>query len=324
MSENATPADQGSAEIGFEHLRQAPKRDPYKLSGRLNWGRTTATLSVAVPVSIAIGAIYCIAVFHCPSAKLSALLVALGGAAVGGVSYLACRAGHVRHPIFAGLIAALLGTAALFGSWAAHMNYYVFQMANGPFQLIPPTPSELTGWAVWLFENGTWGLGGGVAVTGWSLVGFWVAEAAVVIATPAAITYPLIRKCMFCESCERWMRYDGDAISLPTRSSDAAIARLRRGELSAIIKLGVDEMQRERISMKLCVCQSCSDSRCVEINETTTKVVNGQKHDEEKRIAGPLSITSDEEHELRELAEELKLLSEELALARQMGETVTT
>ncbi|MEM6363605.1 MAG: hypothetical protein AAF745_04195 [Planctomycetota bacterium] len=323
----ATPIDPAPEPSAFQHLKSAAPRETYRLSGRVNTGRTVVWLLLAGIVCVATAAVYCIASVKCPEIKLTALVTFLAGGVISGWVYLVCRQGHVRNQRIACVIAGGLGVFTLYFAWVAHLNYWAYELnANGGnSSVFMATPVMLYEWASWLFVNGSWTIGdNGNAVTGWVLVGFWVAEAAILIGFPIAVVIQQMKSWMYCEECQQWMQYDQESVNLPTRSTDLAISRLRKGDLASIIQLGVDELQRERISMKLCVCKSCEDSGCVEITETVREVANGQTVDREKRIAGPLAINRDEESELRELAQQLKMVSAEMVAARLEDSPIPT
>ncbi len=305
-------------EVEFNHLRAAVPRQPYRLSGRVSMVKLSMLAPIMIVATAITGGAATLAMIHSPSVKLNLLIPVLAAMLIGWIGYRTVRLGHVRSRLIGCVVTASLGMAAWYAGWMTHYVYYAIAMAGQPgaMPIGLPTPMAMVGWMTWVYENGVVAIQGNGNFSGDMAATAWLAEWLTLVIGSASITYMKLADAMYCDDCGCWMVRDDHGVSLPTRHSDNAIRRLKGGDLAAIMKMSVDADTRDRLAMKLCVCPRCTDSRCLEITETTQKADNGKMVDVEKRIVGPIPISADEERELRALSRQLTDLSQELAAAR--------
>jgi hypothetical protein len=251
----------------------------YSHSGSVSAGGAAATAMLGAAVAAVGGIIYAYAFYWIPFVYINFLIAIAFAMAMGMAVCVQARRAKIRNNLFVRVMAIAVALFGLYVYWAA----YCWALAGignvGWWAFWPPT---LASFGQLLFENGSWGIKGGV-VKGWVLVGFWVAEAAMVLwFTVSAALGDALRP--FCESCNEWTEIEPGVARLTASGDEPTWQQVMAGDLDALAEfLPASPTAAQFFRLDVARCQRCEQSRFLSLAAINITVDKKGKTSEKER-----------------------------------------
>lgn len=219
-----------------------------------------------------------------------------------GFAVLVCTDfGKVRSPLFVRFTWLVTLAAGYYCYWA--FSVWMQQGFGVGFAAFDPQVIYRLG--EHLFQVGSWGFGQWIA-TGWVLVGFWVAEIALItwlsyIAAVANIDQP------FCEHCNVWTETSKGLALFHATGAEPEWDNLRRGDVTAVGRVPqLSSKVNDYVRLDVNACPKCEQSNFLTLQ--TVKVEYDQEGENktttEKPFITNLTLTSEQMTQLREILDQ--------------------
>ncbi len=229
----------------------------YKPSGACPLNAVLLLLATGIPLTLLGGVVYAFGIVYIPLVYVSVLLTLgyswLLGTTVGWVA----MKGRLRNNRLLTVFGLLMGGMGLYTAWAwdavARLGTEVGLLGFHPFFL----------WAYlnFLYENGSWSLDGGAALTGPALAAVWLTEAILVLAISVFVGRSWTANLAYCEKCQLWHEVKQGLLHLASDADAPVWQRVEEGDLGALDQLpfGVDSQGRA-IRLDLSLCPECEET----------------------------------------------------------------
>ena len=202
----------------------------YRHSGKFGLHGPLLTLAIAAVAAFPLGFVYSYIVRWIPFIYVHVFATAGYGFAMGLVAGYGLRLGKVRNTTVAFLTAMVAGIIALYFAWSAHINA-TFHGAP-----ILATPGEVLVAMRHLYEEGSWAMRGGGALTGIPLAIVWVVEALIIMGFVIGTAFFMIANTPFCELNQCWLDKEKKIDTLESFTDAEQVAAFKAGDLSPLAK----------------------------------------------------------------------------------------
>ncbi len=255
--------------------------DVYKPSGACPLNAVLLFLATGIPAILLGGMIYSFGIVYIPLVYVSVLLTLGYGWLLGTVTGWSAMKGKLRNNVILTGFGLLLGVMGLYAAWAldavARLGAEVGLLGFDPFFM----------WAYmsFLYENGSWSLDGGDALTGPALAAVWLTEAILILGTAVVVGRSWTANLPFCETCQCWHTGKEGLLHLAAGPDDPRWQRVESGDLRALDELpyGV-EPQGQAIRLDLSLCPECEETGFVTAHAVTFTVDNKGAVSEQTRL----------------------------------------
>lgn len=252
----------------------------YRHSGRVGPVGFVITPPVAVLVGVLLGVLYGLLSFYSPRVWLNVIGTFGAPLAIGWVTGMTARLGHVRRPGFAALCAFGGGLLATWANWVAWIS------AATNHEVIAWFPPGIALGLVEMSKEGVWTVFGWTP-TGAALLGIWALEALIFLVLAPVTAAMVVSSATYCETCRRWL---GKPRAIATRATpadiDALAASLHAGDVEALAALppaaaGADD----RIEALELRCDGCDGVHLLTVERVRLKEPDKKGKREEDRNA---------------------------------------
>jgi hypothetical protein len=228
----------------------------YKHSGAIPIGAVVLILVAGLITVVVGGVIYSFAIVYIPIVYVSVLLTFGYGALIGAVVGWAALAGKLRNNFILTSLALLFGALGLYAAWGMDTLARIGLEVG----LLGFHPLILWGYMGYFYENGSWGLTEGEAVTGPLLAAVWLAEGLIILGMSLVVARAWGTKLPFCERCDQWTTQEQGVLYFAADPQDLRWQRVQMGDLQAIdeFKPGVGD-EGSGVRLDLASCPSCRE-----------------------------------------------------------------
>jgi hypothetical protein len=200
----------------------------YHHSGKFGFHGPVFALAAAAVLAVPMGLVYSYVTKWIPFIYANFLATAGYGWLAGMLAGFCMRQAWVRNTPVAIASGLGVGLLALYGDWNGHIRA-LFDEAS----LINPPEVIFRGMKV-LYENGSWGMSSGGAVTGIPLAIVWFVEAAMIVGIAVVISRSMVAEVPFCETCHRWLKDKRIINTLASFDGPDQLTALKSGDLGPL------------------------------------------------------------------------------------------
>ena len=262
----------------------------YKPSGAVPLVGTILMQLFGAAAAAGLGALHALGNCYIPNAWLKGFAVLAFGAGVGFAVNLGARIGKVRSPGFIMLLGLATGIIAMYFAWVFYI--YFLWRKSGIEGMWIWNPSLVLEMIQFFAEDGVWSFRDWTP-TGWTLYGFWIAEALIVILL--ALVVAVANDTPYCDQCNVWTKKNKDVATFALAEPGPLKTQLEMEGyevLDALNKLPHDPA--DCLKATLHSCPRCEDTDFLTICHSRKTVDgNGNETTQETEIVKHLRIPRD-------------------------------
>lgn len=287
----------------------------YTPSGVVPIGGALATVAGSLPAAVIFAFVYALVVRWIPFVYLNFLATLAFGFGMGMCVTVLSSLGKIRSPLFVRFAWLLTLVVGYYCYWAMSIWLHGgFGLGLRVFQ-----PRAVMLFAEALFRNGSWSLFGAV-ISGWVLVGFWVAEVALVgwiayLTALANVDQP------FCENCNEWTETEKGVALYQATGAEPEWDNIRSGEFHALTQIPLLAASLpEYVRLDVNACPKCTGSNFLCIQHVKTTVdKDGDESTQETALIANMTLTAEQLTRVRELVDHAADAAAEAAAAQSMA-----
>jgi hypothetical protein len=200
----------------------------YRHSGKFGPHGPALAIVLAIVAGFPLGYAYAYLIKWIPFIYLNFLITAGYSVALGFLAGLAMKLGKVRNSAVAALSGLIGGVIGLYLAWNGHIHS-IFEGAP-----VLCTPDQMLNGMSHLYENGSWGLRSGGAVTGIPLAIVWAIEGLAIVGVSTFMSLGAVADTPFCERTGCWLDQEKKIEKLDAIVNPDHIATLRSGDISPL------------------------------------------------------------------------------------------
>jgi hypothetical protein len=235
----------------------------YRPSGAVPFVGTLLMLLCGGAAAAVLSFVYGLLTAYNPYVYVTFLATVLFGLGMGAAVVAGAVVGNVRNRAFVAVVAACVGLAGLYLSWAVYIPYVLRQMGwkGAPFIFEP----EYLFTIIQAFgETGVRKIHNWVP-KGWILYSLWLTESALVLG--ASLTLALAPRKPFCEFCRRWTSEDKPDRPLALADPDRLRIALENERYEVLDELREGESALENcLRVTLHTCPRCAESNYLTVS----------------------------------------------------------
>jgi hypothetical protein len=267
----------------------------YQHSGTVPVLGAIQALAIGSAAAVVLGIVYTFSFYYIPYVYLNFALAMGFGAGVGWTVGWAAREGKIRNTTAAVALAVIASLVGIYAEWGATI-YALAPMTEvddywKEIGLSSFLPHSILGLMTQLFQEGSWGLGAGPMVNGWTLLVLWFVEGGVIVGMAATTVICQIADKPFCEACNEWITgetphfYQGNGC-------EPVWTEVQNGNFDPLADTEqATGSEPTFVRIKLHVCETCTQSNYLTITRCENTVDNkGNPKLEEKDIITNLAV----------------------------------
>lgn len=260
----------------------------YRHSGKFNTYGPIVAILAALGGGMVLGFAYAYIMKWIPFIYVNFLLTLGYGFVLGFACTAIVKASRMRNKTVAITTSVFVSLIAIYMAWNGHIH-----------SLIDGAPLLCLPHQVWkimqiLYENGSWGLRSGGAVTGIPLAIVWVIEAGMIGGFIVFMVHSFIADTPYCEQSQCWLDEEKKISTLAAFEDPEQLARLKAGDLGPLSQavprpIGSESYARLTL-MQSPSCDLFCTVRIENVTETTDK--NGSTTEKAARLTDNLILPS--------------------------------
>lgn len=262
----------------------------YRHSGKFRVFDAVFMLGLGTIFSLLIGGLYGLIVFYVPFIKLTFVITGVTGFVLAmGLGIL----GHmlkIRNMLVLGVICVLCWFFAWYASWVT------WSMAATAYLEWMLSPVAITAYASHLVEEGAWSLWrDDFPVRGYLLIGFWMLEAAILLAVVLYLGVANFTDFIFCESCDAWLEKDITFAPREAMTDSASLIHgLEVGDYDRLLALSPRLGEAPDFTeVVVRFCTRCDQSSYLTLNDVTEKPGKREVERKVRPLVERLWVSSD-------------------------------
>ena len=241
----------------------------YKHSGIVPIGGALMAIVAGAVAALVGGILYAYIIAKCPLIYFCVLATLGFGALIGGAIALAFQIGKIRNNSLRHLLTFVFATIGIYCEWGATSKALGIE---GVTLLQGFQPTYVLGLMKFLYDNGSWGFGGGGSVSGIILAIFWIAEILMIYIAAFFISNSVADDLPFCETCNRWTEWTRGMHSVKADGKEALWQQVKLGDLNPIFELKpASDTDNLFVRFDAATCASCGQTAFLSIYRVELK-----------------------------------------------------
>jgi hypothetical protein len=259
-------------------LTEAAMGLSYEESGRMPTSGILLATAAGLSTAVVLGIAYSYAIVYIPVVYVNALISMLFALLVGGAVASAAKAGHVRNALLVGIIGGVSGLVGLYVAWGTDLLARIGLPPNADI-FTAFRPDVLVRYMQFFYEKGLWSISNfgrdknAQMVSGLPLAAVWLLEAAVVVGGATFTAWTAVRRLVYCEHCERWVKSEKGVKKFAINVPQNLISLIVGGDVGKLDALPLASPgDRSFLRLDLDCCDGCSTSNYLSIERIVTSL----------------------------------------------------